>query len=56
MALALWCFRLAYDFRKDNELMLMVLMILVGAQLAISAIRHHLKNAISGNRSTRTPN
>ncbi len=56
MALALWCFRLAYDCHKDNEVMLMVLMILVGAQLAISAILHHLKNAINGNRSARTPN
>ncbi len=49
--LALWCFKLAYDFHKENEVMLMFLMILVGAQLAITAMGHHLKKAISGSQS-----
>jgi hypothetical protein len=51
MALALWCFKLAYGCYKDNEVMLMLLTILVGAQLAITAILHHLKKAISGSQS-----
>jgi hypothetical protein len=56
VAFAVWCFELAYRFHKDNEVGSMILMILVGAQLAMSSLRHHPKKAMSGSQSAKISN
>ena len=56
LALAGWCFVLAYRIHNENDVVPMGVMVFLGAQLAATAIRTHLKSAINPSTSARISN